>query len=82
MGCYAKVNVDKRNVTAADNVTTGDNDHGRGGVGAPPTRRMTTTTTTRAAAAAVMTTTGGLRNTSATATVVQYWHCWGRSYAH
>ena len=57
MGCYAKFDADKRNVMAADNVTTGDNDRGEGSVGAPLMRRTTTTTTTtttmRAAAVAL-----------------------------
>jgi len=69
LGCYARVDADARNITAADDVTTGDSNHGGGGVGAPQTRRtMMTTATTRAAAVAATTTTGGSRNTSATAT--------------
>ena len=68
MGCYAIVDADERNVTAADDVATGDNDRGGDGEGAPLTRRMMTTTMTRAAAVAAMTMTGGSRNTSATAT--------------
>ena len=64
MGCYAKVNTDERNATAAEDGTTGDNDRDRGGVGAPLTRRRRTTTTTRGAAVVATTMTGGSRNTA------------------
>ena len=64
MGCYAKVNTDERNATAAEDDATGDNDHDGGGVGVHPTRRRTTLTTTRAAAVVAMTMTGGSRNTA------------------
>jgi len=73
MGCYAKVDANERNITAADDVATGDNDHGGGGAEAPPTRRRRTTTTMRAAAAAATTTVGRSRNTLATATAARYW---------
>jgi len=78
MGCYAKVDADEGNVTTADDIATGDNDRGGGGVGVPLTRRRTTTATRAVAAVAAMTTTGGSRNTSATATMAQYRRCWGR----